>query len=221
MERAILRTCRAIYSEAMPVLYGENTFLYSCTAKLFDSYDYLNYGSSVANVKHMKHLQFEIHEKEHSGGLTLANVVSALKNLNERGCELRTFELLLKDRRRVWEGDDHSHYLKRKIATSQKVMAALVELKVFDSLTIAFYYPQPKSLFDHELHNTVCDEFRDFASGLASKKTMTITRQESRREYVEDYVDEYDNHVTAHKMSWCLRPQRSQQPGAMIASGPN
>ncbi len=219
IERAILRTCRAIYSEAMPVLYGENTFLYSCTARLFDSYDHLNNGFLISNVKYMKNLQFEIHEMEYSGVLTPANVVSTLKSFNECGCELRTFELLLKGIRRFWEGDNERHHLKRKIATSQKVMAALVELKVFDTLTIALYYPQPKSLFDHELHKIVCDEFQDLVSRLASEKVMTITRQESCRAYDEDYVDHHKDHVPAHKLSWCLRPQRSQQSGAMMASG--
>lgn len=30
LRSAILRTCRTIYSEAMPILYGENTFRCSC-----------------------------------------------------------------------------------------------------------------------------------------------------------------------------------------------
>ena len=52
---AIVRTCRGVYLEAMPVFLGENTFRYTGDKRLLRS------GNLGANLKYMKHLELEMY----------------------------------------------------------------------------------------------------------------------------------------------------------------
>ena len=62
LESAILGTCRTVYAEAMPVLYGENTFIFLCWTSRFNIDEYRKTGFADKNLKHLKHLILEVEE---------------------------------------------------------------------------------------------------------------------------------------------------------------
>ncbi|KAF6233359.1 hypothetical protein HO173_008291 [Letharia columbiana] len=226
LESAVLRTCRTVYSEAKPVLYGQNTFLYSCVASKFVT-EYGMIGFLDKRLKHIQHLKLEIEDITWCGVSTAESVARAIQYFVERGCELGTFELILNQ---LWDRPggyyEDRHHLLREIAASQEVMAALVELEVSKTLTVSIWFLHEAEASEHELQKSSADKIEDFVDRLASEKGMTATRiviEDTKGDGAEDdsegeYNRDDDWAFIPYKLSWCLRSQRSEQQSAEGAS---
>lgn len=233
-ESAILRVCRQIYSEAMPVLYGENAFVYWCPS--IGVLDYPQTRFPYVNLKYMNHLELEVELHLCFEQMAALSVATTIKYFIEHGCDLQTFQLSLNE---LWvrhEDDDgtYEHQLLRMFAASQELMAALVALNVSKTLTISVWYRETS---DHELQMALNHE--DCVSRLASEKEMRATKEESKFAFQDTSEDEVDNDPgeeeaeeeeeeeekdqnepipTAYRLSWCLRPQYSEQQSAKVAT---
>ena len=216
-ESAILRTCRMIYAEAMPVLYGENTFLYPCCRYVLTSVDYQKAGFPDKNLDFMKHLEFDVQENEWNvDSTTTKSIVSAIQYFVRGSCDLRTFKLSLYEN---WQMSDRGKYKDRlvnKIITSSELSASLVALQVFESLTVSIWCVPYDTHYDGENGKRLRDGYQGHVNRLASGKHMTAIMEVDlpEEEADDDSEEEDDDSEEAYgydvcKMSWCLRPQSS------------
>lgn len=178
------------------------------------------------NLKRIKHLELDVEAECRDVQVTTASVVATIRHFTERGCDLRTFELALNG---IWTDE---RCLLAEVTASQKIMTALVELKVSKSLTISGWYDQQGPGFDERRKSLLDDDFRKFVNRLASEKAMAATKQEST--FVSEYTAENgteddseggddddgdkDGFLPSYKLSWCLHPQRSEEQSAKTAS---
>ena len=227
---AILRTCRQIYGEAVSILYGENTFLYSCDVSIFNNEDYIKVGFPDQNVHLIRHLRIEVEPKSDFEPILPISVAATIQYFARRGCELQTFDLLLEDYKHrdplSEEFDDHN--LLDLIGGTGEVCNALVELQVSQRLIIFIAYCQRKTPDEHDAEGTIGeDRFPDMIDWLAytknlriakRKKIHTVFRGDTEKDEdldsensVELYdEDDPDSYVTTYYFTWCLRPQRSK-----------
>lgn len=222
----------------MPVLYGENFFLYSCwTTICHDKVD-PKIGFPDVNLKYMKHLELEVEEKYCYEWMPAESVAHTIQYFIKCGCELRTFGLSLNMRRRLDEDKKNRRNLLKMMASCQEVLAALVDLKVSKTLTVSIWYYQEDDVSDYERRKSLSNEFQDFVNRLASEKEMIVTKQESSdtfQDTSEDHskgeeeeeknegeeVDDVNLEMfPSHVLSWCLRPQQYEQQSVMM-SGAN
>lgn len=226
-ERAILRTCRPIYSEAMAILYEQNTFRYSCGSSIYDDKVYPKLGFPDQQLDRIKHLEIEVDLESRFEWITPNSVGAMIQYFVIRGCDLQTFALSLDEMLGPYGDDEDRHHLFWEIAAGQEVMAALVKLKVSKTLTISIRYLQKDDVFDQK---SLGDELQDFVNRLASGKAMTATKQEFSEaiEYTPAALGGYDleevddseeyRTLTSYEISWCLRPKHSKQQSAKMTS---
>ena len=196
-ECAILRTCRRVYSEAMPVLYGENTFRYSCPTRK------RRVRIPDARLKYTKHLEVEICP---DAEVAVKIILIMLERLIKCGCELQTFELFEEGRDAITLGlFDHSYCPWRKIAASRRVMAAFNKLRISQTLTFSIWSFKTKCDIDRKSITGLEDVIQTFMSGLASQKGMHGTLMEPPHKYRYPSSAIYD----VYRLKWCLGPQQS------------
>lgn len=204
---AILRTCRTIYSEAMPVLYGENTFhcLYGTPKPDYDDCRIIRFPDM--KLKHMKHLLLVVDLGHSFEDIAVEGLADTARYFIKCGVDLRTFELSLHEVQLIIRGHVGRDSLFTSIAASQAFLAVLVALHVSETLTISVWYTawhhEEDDVFDHELQNPTADEVQNFANRLACEKKMTATKQEPKAAFDGE---DGDGHFTVYKLSWCLRP---------------
>lgn len=231
-ESAILRTCRQVYLEAMPVLYGENTFSYSCAMSIFNDEDYLKVGFPDQRLEQIKHLELKAQPGRRVEPMVPVNVAATIQYFVNRGCDLLTFKLALNQLEDYEPGDDDDkQQLLQAVALSSDVLAALVRLKVSKTLTISISYSQKRTIVEHETEGTVSDLFQDhLIKCLGSQKNFTVTNEkffdtdflgkdedhedgedgeDDGSEDSDEWYDEddADSYITFYCFSWCLRPQ--------------
>lgn len=226
LESAILRTCRRIYSEATSVLYGENGFRYLYGTSILNDDDDSKTKIPDVKMQYMKHLQLRVQEPQWLFEIAAESVAAAIQYFVRRNCDLRTFELVLMELRGLSMADHHQHNLLTEVPASLEVMAALVELKVSETLTVSIRYSQCGEAFDPKLHKALDDEFQDFVNRLASEKGMSATNQKSKfmlqdtakggDENDAEEGEDDDGKLTIYDpfsmydLCWCLRPQCSK-----------
>ncbi len=218
LESAVLRTCRKIYSEALPIFYGENTFLYHFWTPSF-SYGWVSRFAD-SHLKTMRHLELQINVKPRHEEMAAATVAATIQYFIKHDCDLHTLKLELHER----DFDGIGHPMLRKVTASQEVMAALAELKVSKALTITFSYWTFDS-FNHPCLKSLGNRFQDFVNRLASRKEMAATKQELKIAYEgpdrdgleEDFDEDEDRYISLYELPWCLRPRHSEQQKAKIA----
>lgn len=208
----------------MPVLYGENIFLYSRWTTIFHDKLYPKIGFPDVNLKYMKHVELEVEEKHCYEGMAAENVAPTIQYFIKRGCDLRTFGLSLNMRRRLDQENKYRPHLLKMIAACQEVLTALVDLKVSKTLTVSIWYYQEDDVSDSELRKSLSDEFQGSVNCLASEKGMIVTKQESSDTFQDtsgdhsrgkEEEDDYDvESFPSHALSWCLRPQNYEQQSA-------
>ena len=217
LESAILRTCRTIYSEAFPILYGEDTFLYQCQTTSLSN----GIVSKIADIhlNRVRHLKLQIVVASYYEEVAAARFAATIQYLIKRDCDLHTLKLELHEHV-AGDYDGIRDHMLRKITASQGVMAALAELKVSKALTISVSYWEYHETSDHPLYISVGNNFQDFVNRLASRKKMTATKQEPKILYEdpEDDSDDEDSNSFLYELSWCLRPRHPQQQKAKIAN---
>ena len=204
-ESAILRTCRTVYFEALPVLYGENTFLYSCTTSIFNNEDYPKIGFPDVNLQNMQHLVLEVQQEPLYEEIAAESVAATIQYFIKRGCKLRTFRLSLFEQTQSDEqidSDDDRYQLLEDIIVSLEVMTALVELEVSKTLTLFLSHSQKDSACNHWPQNSLGNIFQVFANVLASQKEMTASKMVKVFQDYDSY-GEHDGHViqTSYKLS--------------------
>lgn len=226
-ERAILRTCRPIYSEAMAILYEQNTFRYLCGSSVYNDKVYPKLGFPDQHLDRIKHLEIELDLENSIEWIAPNSVGAMIQYFVIRGCDLQTFALSLDEMLECYGDDEDRHRLFWDIAACQEVMAALVELKVSKTLTISIRYRQKDDVFARK---SLGDELQDFVNRLASGKAMTATKQElseaiqytaedvGEYDFEEEDDDEEDRTLTSYEIMWCLRPQHSKQQSAKMTS---
>ena len=178
------------------------------------------------NVKRIKHLKLDVEADCRNVQITTASIAATIRHFTERGCDLRTFELSLN---KTWDLFKDERCLLTEVTASQRVMAALVELKVSRSLTISGWYHYQGDDLDSVRRKSLSDGFRKFVNRLASEKAMAATKQKSR--VVSEYTaedgtevdseggdDDEDRFLSSYKLSWCLHPKQSEEQSAKMAS---
>ena len=206
-EIAILQTCRIIYAEAMPVVYGENSFLYeSCTCVLNQA-NHPKARFPDKNLDFMKHLELEVQEEICFTQSIAEDVAAAILYFVRGGRALHTFKLSLFERGDLSEIQEYTgHDLIDNLHTSSELAASLVALQVSESLTISVqcspfgYYDEP------EIGKEARDKCQGMVNRLASAKVMTAIMEVDLPEREDDALEESYDYDTC-KMSWCLRPQ--------------
>lgn len=214
----------------MPVLYGKNTFLYSCDMSIFNDEDYLKVGFPDQNLQQIKHLELQVQPKVDVEHILPVSIAATIQYFVNRGCDLQTFELLLYEQSDDLGGDnDDKHFLLRAAAFSSEIRAALVGLKVSKTLTISVSYSQQRTIVEHETEGTIGDFFCKWIRSLASQNNFTFTeemvfdteflggdedheaREDDSSEDSGEFFDEDDpdSYRTSYDISWCLRPQQS------------
>ena len=164
---AIVRTCRQVYLEAMPVFYGENTFRYKGGKALLRS------GNLGANLKYMKHLELEVFV---SGEQAAEIVLFMLKRLIKCGCELQTFAVQENALCAVtWSMFNFAPSPWREIVASQEVIAAFVKLGISQSLAFSIWSFNTEDGIDCMSDEDLKQAIRGFANCVAFEKGMTVT----------------------------------------------
>ena len=207
-ESAILRTCRIIYTEAMPVLYGENSFLYICCKSVLNQADYPKAGFPDKNLNFMKHLELEVQEEQWVVEISGESIAAAILHFLKGGCDLRTFKLTLFEAWDLSDGEEYTGYLVSKICTSSELVASLVALPVSESLTVSIGFGPYDRRYDDEIRRGARDEYQGFVNRLALEKGMNATMEVDDPEIEADDSKEPYDYETC-EMSWCFRPQRS------------
>lgn len=216
LESAILRTCRTIYAEAMPVLYGENSFEYISCRYVLNQTDCPKAGFPDNNLEFMKHLEVEFYQEENWNVVSAKTIVAAIQYFVMGDCGLRTFKLSSCD---AWYFSDGEEYtgnlinntgnLINKICTSSDLVASLVALRVSESLTVSIEVTPYDRRCDDESRRRAREKCQGFVNRLALEKGMTATMEEDAPEIETDYDFEEPYDYEICEMSWCLRPQRS------------
>lgn len=177
---AILRTCREIYSEAVPVLYGENIFVCFCWT--------LTFNFAAKNVKYLKHLVFEVDKGyRYKHEIAAEGVAEAIQYFVKQGGNLRTFELALNELEILDDDEEREHNMLRVIADSQNFMTALSVLNFSETLAISIWY---RGTFDLALQSSVDDELQDLFEDLIGKKMNAIKQGP---ELIHQETSEVDN----------------------------
>ena len=78
---AILHTCRIIYEEASTVLYGENTFCFTCRWKYSGECRTFDQLPRNSNFKYIRHLELDVYRWFNSSCFFLPNIQSTLKHI--------------------------------------------------------------------------------------------------------------------------------------------
>lgn len=205
----------------MPVLYGKNTFWYSCDMSILNDEDYLKVGFPDQNLQQIKHLKLQVQPKVDVEPILPVSVAATIQYFVNRGCDLQTFRMLL---------DEQKHSLLRAVAFSNEVCAALAGLKVSKTLTISISYSEQRTPIEHETRGTIGDSFGKRIRSLASQKNFTFmeevafdteflganedreAREDDSFEDSDEFFDEDDPdcYRTTYRFSWCLRPQNSK-----------
>ena len=198
---------------------------------IFNDEDYLKVGFPDQNLQQIKHLALLVQPKVGAEPILPVSVAGTIQYFVNRGCDLQIFELLLDERFDDSDvDDDEKNSLLRAVAFSSEVCAALVGLKVSNTLTISISYIQQRYIVEHETEGTIDDFFRKWTRSLASQKNFTFTdemvfdtkffggdaNQEAREDVGSEdsaaFFDEEDpdSYRTFYGISWCLRPQYSK-----------
>ena len=215
----------------MPILYGENTFFYSCDVSIFNNEDYIKAGFPDQNLHLIRHLEIEVEPKTDFETILPISVAATIQYFTRRSCELQTFRLLLRDfdHYDLLSDEFGDHGLLALISDTGEVYAALFELQVSQSLTIFLTYCQRKTIVEHERYEGTVgkDRFPGMIERLACAKNFKIEEeqdfdteflgegQENKDDDSDDSSefydeDEPDSYVTTYWFSWCLRPQHSE-----------
>ena len=168
------------------MLYGENTFLYSCNVWIFNPRDYPKVGFPDQNIQDIKHLELQAQPaKLGANGQVPVTVGATVQYFVDRGCDLQTFKVSLKE----LESDDHdaddddgAFSVKPSedialwlVAHSNELLTALLGLNVSKTLTISLSYSQ-KTIVDDKAEGKTSGLFRDhLIKRLASQKNFTVT----------------------------------------------
>ena len=221
LEKALLRTCRKVYDEAMPIMYGENTFLYSCNSSIAayqDNYWKVDIQIHTPDVhlRDMKHVKLQFDGMHYlwmlaSGRAASGCFVTKLRLFSKLGCKLQTFELMMTE---IYDGRNHQrhrndrkwHPLYHDITILDAVKADLVKLSVSEALTLTLVSLQRNDIFDPEVQISQYDRFQILLNLVAAEKKMpAIEKKSSETEVALSSVK-----ATRYEMSWCLRPQHSK-----------
>ena len=230
LQTTILRASRQIYSEAMPVLYTENTFLY-VYHRLY-KYRTRGYNEEAekealfpnVGLKYIKHLELKV-DRDWGFEDIPADVAATIQYFIERGGDLRTFELSLSSLLTLCDIHEDGCDLVTITTTSQEIMAVLVALPVSEALTISirctpWQYMKDNAVI-YKLLNSSIDQAQYFVDQLALAKETTATKQEPEFRFPEtprdgaeddsERQEDPEKYFISCKQSWCLRPRRSQQ----------
>ena len=205
-EIAILRTCRKIYAEAMPVLYGENSFSYEPCTHVLNQADYPKAHFPNKNLDFIMHLELEV-EEESWNAKSIARDVAAIILYFARGrCDLHTFKLSLIEMLDLSEFQEYMfHHLIDSLCTSSELTASLAALQVSESLTISALCSPFGYYYDYEIAKKARDKCQGFVNRIASAKGVSARMEVDLPEEKEDALeDAYDYEIC--KMSWCLVP---------------
>ena len=102
-EVTLLRTCRLIYAEAVPILYRENVFNYSCgdcstletPSPISDDDEYPKVGFWDQNLDKVKYLEIEAAQDYYLSSMTSEAIVEVIRYFAARGCSLQTFRVVM------------------------------------------------------------------------------------------------------------------------------
>ena len=216
LECAILRTCRMIYAEGMPVLYGENSFLYMSSAYFLDRADYPEVEIPEKSLDFMKHLELEVQVEWWTVQTIAKDLAASILYFARRRCDLHTFKLSLSELFDLSEGEeDTCHHLIDNLYTSSELAASLVALQVSESLTISVRCSLFGYYRDNEIPKEAHDKCQGIVNRLASAKGMTAMMEV---DFFKRKDDEGAHDYNVCNMSWCLRPQRSQPQSSKTTS---
>ena len=213
LESAILRTCRMIYAEAWPILYGENSFSYTPCGYVWNQADYPKAGFPDKTLEFTKHLELEVQEEMCIGESIAEDVTAAILYFVRGGCDLCTFKLSLHERCDLSRLEEFTgHDLIDNLCTSSEFAASLVALQVSESLTISVWCAPYGCYYEPDIGKGARDKCQGIVNDLAPAKGMTAIMEEDipDEEAEEDDFEEAFNNPDMCKMSWCLRSQGSQ-----------
>lgn len=139
-EFTLLRTCRPIYAEAVPILYGENVFNYLCRdcstletpSPISDDDEYPKVRFSDQNLDKVKYLEIEAAQDYFLSRMTSEAIAKAISYFTARGCSLQTFRVVICPdwnlKRLEWQKTVFD------ITANDQLRDALSKLEVSDSL---------------------------------------------------------------------------------------
>ena len=167
----------------------------------------------------MKHLELEVREKHRAGKIATKGVADTIHYLVEEGADLQTFELVLNKAEVIHDDVERKYNLLQTNAASQKFMTELVALNVSETLTISVFY---HDTYNHELQSPSDEKvrglFQDLIHHLSLEKKMTVTTQEPELiNRATFHYKAYNQSYDTYKLSWCLRPQRSEQQSTNVS----
>lgn len=220
----------------MPVLYGENTFSYSCNVSIFNPHDSSKVGFPDLYIQQIKHLELQVQPKLSAEDRFRFDIGPTIQHFVDRGCEVQTFELSLESDDRYVDYDDYTAFEDSEdwlLAHSNELLTALLGLKVSEALTISLSFSQRGCAMVNDA--AVSGLFQDhLIKSLASQKDFTFTEKVDfdteflgdikvhDREVDEDdkddgsedsenfNEDDEDSYVIWYFFSWCLRPHHAK-----------
>ena len=159
---AILHTCRTIYEEASTVLYGVNTFCFTCRWKYSGECRTFDQLPSNSNFKYIRHLQLDVYRWFNSSCFFPPNISQTLKYLENIGCSLSTLRLYFTPtyRKLLLKGSSRPS---TKAEAMKKMADQLCRIRITQKIEIEFT-SSPTRKAD-------CERVQEFIDTIAASKS--------------------------------------------------
>ena len=182
INRAILRTCRLIYEEALSVFYEQHTFSFECRWNIQGECRTFNRLRSDHSFKSLRHLELDINRSYDSRSLLRVDIEATLGHVETFGCSLSTLRLRFLPTGQVPQTDPSQDFQTEE-EVIERISNQIYRLGVKEKIEIEFTTcPDRKA---------GCEQIQGFVDAIAaskkwkSRKTTIVYLEERLKAYLD------------------------------------